>query len=136
VRWGEVRDDAEKRLAALCLSLPEVHEQALPWGRHWRVRKNHFCQIWTLDSARIAKWTKVPPAAGDDEGGMMIFRSQPPELDALAHMGLPFFRPGWGARVICMLLDEATDWDEVEELVLDSYCIQAPQKLAKLVKRA
>ena len=34
-----------------------------------------------------------------------------------------------------MILDDGTDWDEVAELLTDSYCIQAPAKLAGLVER-
>jgi hypothetical protein len=34
-----------------------------------------------------------------------------------------------------MLLDDDTDWDELAELLTDSYCLQAPQRLACLVDR-
>ena len=34
-----------------------------------------------------------------------------------------------------MLLDDDTDWDELAELLTDSYCIQAPGHLAELVPR-
>jgi hypothetical protein len=34
-----------------------------------------------------------------------------------------------------MLLDDDTDWAELGELLTDSYCIQAPQRLAELVDR-
>jgi hypothetical protein len=34
-----------------------------------------------------------------------------------------------------MVLDDATDWDEVAELVTESYCIMAPKKLVALVDR-
>ena len=32
-----------------------------------------------------------------------------------------------------MLLDDDTDWDELAELLTDSYCLQAPASLAGLV---
>jgi hypothetical protein len=50
-------------------------------------------------------------------------------------MGHPFFRPGWGTNVMGMVLDEATSWDEVAELLTESYCIMAPKKLVALVDR-
>ena len=34
-----------------------------------------------------------------------------------------------------MSLDERTDWDEVRELVIESYCTMAPKKLIALVDR-
>jgi hypothetical protein len=70
---------------------------------------------------------------GDAQKVMIMFRSNPPEFDALLHGGHPFFRPGWGHNVMCMVIDDGVDWDEVAELLADSYCIQAPKKLAALV---
>ena len=34
-----------------------------------------------------------------------------------------------------MLLDADTDWDELAELLTDSYCVQAPRELAEQVSR-
>lgn len=34
-----------------------------------------------------------------------------------------------------MVLDADTDWDEVGELLTESYCVQAPKRLAALVDR-
>jgi hypothetical protein len=34
-----------------------------------------------------------------------------------------------------LTLDAATDWDEVAELVVESYCVLAPRKLVALVDR-
>lgn len=105
---------------AICAALPEVHEGYSPNGRSWLIRKNHFCQVFTVDDRGGPK-------------GIMIFRSEPPEFDALVHVGHPFFKPGWGAKVIGMVLDDELDWDEITELVTDSYCIQAPKRLAAQV---
>jgi hypothetical protein len=121
VGWDSLREEAEARLEKMCAALPETHEGGAFNGRSWLIRKNHFCQIHTVDD-------------GEEQKGIMIFRSAPPELDALANSGHPFFKPGWGSRVIGMVIDEATDWEEVAELVLDSYCIQAPKKLAAIAR--
>lgn len=120
--WDALRDDVEERLRIICTGFPEVHEGPAANGRSWLIRRNHFCQIHTV-------------ADGDSERGIMIFRSEPPELDILAHAGHPFFRPGWGSRVMGMVIDVDTDWDEVSELITESYCIQAPKALAALVDR-
>ena len=52
------------------------------------------------------------------------------KLDALVATGDPF-APGWGPGLVEMVLrdDGATDWDEVRELVTESYCLLAPKKL-------
>ncbi len=121
--WGQVREEVEARLAKICVALPEVHEGPAWNGRSWLIRKRHFCQVFTTDD-------------GDAPKGIIIFRSAPPELEALVHAGHPFFKPGWGARVMGMVIDGETDWDEVAELILDSYCIQAPKKLVALVSRS
>jgi hypothetical protein len=118
--WGKARDEVEARLEQICLALPEVNEGPAWNGRSWRIRKSHFCQVFTIDD-------------GDTQKGIMIFRSEPPELDALVHLGHPFFKPGWGSKVVGMVIDDETDWDEMAELIVDSYCIQAPKKLAALV---
>jgi hypothetical protein len=34
-----------------------------------------------------------------------------------------------------MVLDDGVDWDEVAELLTDSYCLLAPKKLVALVDR-
>jgi hypothetical protein len=41
-----------------------------------------------------------------------------------------------GTRLIGMVIDDGLDWQEVTELITDSYCIQAPKKLAALVARS
>jgi hypothetical protein len=46
-----------------------------------------------------------------------------------------FFKPSWGPDVLGVVLDDRTDWDEVGELLTDSYCLLAPKKLAARVNR-
>ena len=53
----------------------------------------------------------------------------------LTHAGPPFFYAGWGRNVIGLVLNEGTDWDEVTELMTESYCVLAPRKLVALVDR-
>ena len=58
-----------------------------------------------------------------------------PELEMLQHAGHPYFYAGWGRDVVGMVLEAATDWDEVGELLTESYCVLAPKKLSALVER-
>src|SRR5689334_12202092 len=119
--WGDVPGEVEERLRAICLALPETHEEQAWNGRRWQVRRRTFAHVFTLDEA-------------SGSITMMQFRSNPPELDALIHSGHPFFKAGWGHNVMAMLFDDGVDWDEVAELVADSYCVMAPKKLAQLVQ--
>lgn len=118
--WKRERAVVEDRLRAICLAFPEAHEGPAWNGRSWLIRKNHFCQVFTVEADEVQR-------------GMIYFRSRPPELDALVASGHPFFRAAWGKRVIGMAIEGDVDWDEVAELIAESYCIQAPRKLAALV---
>ena len=60
---------------------------------------------------------------------------EPDEVAAFEHMGDPYFRASWGGNVVGLLLDDDTDWEELAELLTDSYCIQAPTTLAEQVPR-
>ena len=119
--WDRERAAVEGRLQTICLALPEVHEGPAWNGRSWLIRKNHFCQLFIAEDHE-RKW------------GVIYFRSQPPELDALVASGHPFFKAAWGKRVIGMAIDGNVDWAEVAELIAESYCIQAPRKLARFVR--
>ena len=47
----------------------------------------------------------------------------------------PFLQLGWGRDAIGMVLTDDTDWDEVGELMIESYCVLAPKKLVALIDR-
>ncbi len=120
--YADVPERTLTELRAVCLALPEVTEQQAWTGRRWQIRRRSFAHVYALDSP-------------DGPVTAMTFRSAPPELDVLFASGHPFFRPGWGADVVSMVLDAGVDWTEVAELVTESYCILAPKKLVALVGR-
>ena len=85
-----------------------------------------------------------PPAYARAAGtpgpcNVLTFRSTGLELEALGAIGHPYFRPVWGTRwnpsVAGLVLDATTDWDEVAELVTDSYCLVAPGRLSQRAPR-
>jgi hypothetical protein len=120
VNWELERRVVEERLRDICVAFPEVHEGPAWNGRAWLIRRNHFCQVFTIDD-------------GETHKGIMIFRSEPPALDVLVNTGHPFFKPRWGKRAAGMVFDDDLNWDEVAELITDSYCIQAPKRFAALI---
>jgi hypothetical protein len=119
---ADVPDGMLAELRAICLGLPEAHEHQ-PWtGASWRIRNRTFAHVLSLDSPAGVTTLVTFRAAGD-------------ELDALLAGGHPFFKAGWGHDVIGMVLDGSTDWEEVGELLTESYCVLAPKKLAAQVER-
>lgn len=74
---------------------------------------------WRVGSATVAHLF-----GGEDQRFRVVLRAEPDEVAAFEAMGEPYFRAGWGSDVVGLVLDEA-DWDEVEELLVASYCVQA-----------
>lgn len=128
-----VDPDVLVRLRATCLALPDAHEEAAWVGRRWRVRTRTFAHVFAADHDSPPSLARIAAALGPCT--MVVFRSSGPELDALLHAGPPFFQAGWGRDVIGLRIDDRTDWDEVAELLTESYCTMAPRKLAALVER-
>jgi hypothetical protein len=105
----------------VCLALPEVEER--PFGGHsspaFRVRD----KIFVMTSEDGASMTMKAP-----KGVQGILIASDPER---------FFFPkyvgpkGW----VGMRLDLAVepDWDEVSEMLIESYCLTAPKRLVKQV---
>lgn len=85
---------------------------------------------WRVGSATVAHLF-----GGEDQRFRVVLRAEPDEVAAFEAMGEPYFRAGWGSDVVGLVLDERTDWDEVEELLVASYCVQAPSVLAEEVRQ-
>jgi len=75
--------------------------------------------------------------AWEDSAGkpvpLLVLRAGPGERDALLAIGHPFFASRAGRDRIAVMLTDETDWDEIRELVTDSYRILAPKKLTALL---
>ena len=130
---GEVDGAVLAELRAVCLGLPDAYEEPAWVGRRWCVRKKTFAHVFHADLRSTPSLVKIARALGPST--MLVFRSGGEELDVLRHAGPPFFYAGWGRDVVSMRLDADTDWDEVAELVTESYCRLAPKKLQAQVDR-
>ena len=110
-----------RRLRVACAHLPEAYEEQAFAGVRWRIRGHTLVHVVTRELEQGPVTYMTFHAAGE-------------ELDALVAMGDPF-HPGWGPGLVAMVLrgDGTTDWDEVKELVTESYCLLAPRKLIRLL---
>jgi YjbR len=107
------------RIGEVMARLPRTIEENAWVGTRWRVGQATIAHVF----------------GGEDQLFRITFRAEPDEVMAFEHLGAPYFRAGWGANVVGMLLDDDTDWDELAELLTDSYCLQAPPSLADQVDR-
>jgi hypothetical protein len=108
-----------RRVGELLTRFPECVEQDAWVGVSWRVGRETVAHLF----------------GGEDQLFRITFRAEPDEVMAFEHLGPPYFRASWGRNVVGLLLDEDTDWDELAELLTDSYCLQAPARLASQVPR-
>jgi hypothetical protein len=120
--YADVAADVFAELREVCLALPEVAEKQVWAGTQWRVRNRMFAHVLAVDFE-------------DGPVTVMTFRSSGPELEALLGAGHPFFRPAWGANLVGMVVDAGVNWAEINELVIESYCVLAPRKLVDQVAR-
>jgi hypothetical protein len=120
----EVPADVVERVRALCLALPEVtvridhsHTRTRSTAQSFDVRRRSFCLLVAVESP---KGRAVP---------LLVLRAHPDEREALLSIGRPFFVPRGGRGRIGVFLAPDTDWDEIRELITESYRVLAPKKL-------
>jgi predicted DNA-binding protein (MmcQ/YjbR family) len=125
----DIRPDWLAQLRQIALPLPEATEKET-WGHPtFRVRDKIFVGMG-VGGDSVDFHPDLRPALTT-----MSMKAAPGEQESLLAIGHPFFRPryvgnrGW----IGIVVDDDTDWAEVEELVLDSYRATAPKRLVKLL---
>lgn len=112
----------------------------LAWVERLRALMERFPQCveepaWTGVRWRVGSATVAHVFGGEDQLFRIVLRAEPDEVMAFEHLGHPYFRASWGRNVVGLVLDEHTDWDELDELLTDSFCLQAPESLAAQVQR-
>ncbi len=110
------------RLRTLCLRLPEAHEVEA-WGEPtFRVRNKLFAMHASPNNhhgaGRPAVWIKAGP--GNQE---VMVRTAPKRFFVPPYVG----PSGW----VGVWLDGTVDWEELAELLEDSWRMTAPKKLLK-----
>ena len=120
----EVQEDIFERVSTLCLALPEVTvrvdaslTRARSTAYSFDIRRRSFCLL----VARESPGGKPVP--------LLVLRADPDERDALLFIGHPFYASRAGSDRIGVRLTDDTDWEEIGELVTESYRRLAPKKL-------
>ena len=124
----EVPADIIERVRTLCLALPEVtvrvdysRTRERSTARSFDIRRRSFCLL----VARENSTGKPVP--------LLVLRAGQDEREALLATGRPFYPSRAGRDRIVVVLADDTDWEEIGELVIESYRILAPKKLAALL---
>jgi len=125
----EVPENIVEQVRALCLALPEVtvrvdHSltRTRSTAQSFEIRRRSFCLLVAMESST---GKSVP---------LLVLRADPDECEALLSIGHPFFVPRRAGRDrIGVWLTDDTEWDEIRELVTDSYRVLAPKKLTALL---
>ena len=124
----EVPEDIVERIRALCLALPEVAvrvdgslTRARSTARSFDIRRRSFCLLvaWEDSTGK-----PVP---------LLVLRVGPDEREALLSIGYPFLASRAGHDRVVVVLTDETDWEEIRELVTESYRVLAPKKLIALL---
>ena len=118
-----------ERIRALCLALPEVavridqsQTETRSTALSFDIRRRSFCLLVAIESST---GKSVP---------LLIVRADPDEREALLSSGHPFFVPRRAGRDrIGVWLTDHTDWEEIRELVTESYRALASKKLTALL---
>jgi YjbR len=124
----EIPEDIFERISALCLALPEVTVRvdgslirARSTAHSFDIRRRSFCLLVATEDSN----GKPAP--------LLVLRAYPDDRDALLSIGHPYFASRAGDDRIRVLLTDDTDWEEIRELVTESYRILAPKKLTALL---
>lgn len=108
------------RLRDICLDLPEASESIVFGAPTFKIGKKNFTMTHRDQNDRPTIWVKGAPGRQDAVIGTFPDRYfRPPYLGG----------KGW---IACWLDDVANpDWDEIEELIEDSYRLIAPKRMVR-----
>ncbi|HJU39239.1 MAG TPA: MmcQ/YjbR family DNA-binding protein [Tahibacter sp.] len=128
-----VPPDVVARVGAICLGLPEVVEEAAWAGVRWVVAGKNFAHVVRIEHGRPAAYAQAAGTPGP--ATVLTLRLPPARLDLPRFARAPFFRPVWFPNIVGLAVDATTDWDDVAELVTDSYATLAPKRLVARLDR-
>lgn len=122
-----------ERLRRTCLDLPEAVEARAWVGIRWTIRGKNFAHVLQLEGGRPKAYADAAGLKGS--ATLLTFRVPAEGIAAPRFRRSPFFKPVWFRDIVGMALDGATDWDEVDRLIVQSYCLFAPKRLLARLDR-
>ena len=117
-----MQENVLDQLRAICLALPESSEQGGVGDPSFKVRDKIFAMQHGVDG-RPSMWCKAPLGAQD-----VLVNAQPERFFVPPYVG----HHGW----VGVWLDIEIDWDEVADLVQESYRMTAPKRLRVLLDQS
>src|SRR5436190_10275452 len=120
-RREPMTEDPLERLRGICLALPEAIEAGGVGDPSFRVRDKIFAMQHGVDG-RPSMWCKAPPGAQQ-----ALVSADPERFFVPPYVGCH----GW----IGHWLDIPIDWDELADLVDESYRMTAPKRLCAQIGR-
>ena len=109
------------RVGAICAALEGAVEHDAWTGVSWRVGGVTFAHVVEIAAGRPPIYSRVFET--DGPATVLTFQADEEDRLALGQIGPPFHLPPWRPGIVGVVIDDDTDWDEVEELVTDSHRI-------------
>lgn len=116
-------DVALGKLRAICLTLPEASEEGGVGNPTFKVRGKIFAMRHPQDG-RMSVWLKAPPGAQD-----ALIHTSPQVFFVPPYVG----HHGWVGAWLDIGL--ALDWEQLAELIEESYRMTAPKRLVAQLDR-
>ena len=114
-----------ERVRAICLALPDVTERPSHGSPAWFIKDKRTFVMYLDDhhgDGRLALWCAAPEGAQE-----MLVEGAPDHYFRPPYVG----HRGW----VGVFLDGDVDWEELEELIRDSYRLIAPKKWVAILDR-
>ncbi len=123
----QVPSETIAKIAAICLVLPAAYEEQAWTGTRWMIGKKNFAHAVRIEDGWPPAYAQA--AATPGPATVLTFRSPLSKTEAPELWQRPFFKPVWFVDIFGVVLDEATDWKRVQDLLRGSYAALAPKKL-------
>jgi predicted DNA-binding protein (MmcQ/YjbR family) len=111
-------DDPVDQLRVICLALPEAWEKLSHGEPSWFAGKSQFAMLDNHhhNGPHLGVWLKAGPGVQE-----LLVEARPDRFYRPPYVGVR----GW----IGVILEGDIEWDEIAELVEDSYRLVAPKRL-------
>lgn len=106
------------RVRTICLGLPETTLRSDRTAHAFEIRRRTFTWLFSVQDQSLVSVSCV------------VVNADPSERAALLATGHPYFGAASNDRRLGVVLDEHPDWEQIAELIVDSYRLLAPKKLA------